>query len=226
MGLKGKVRLYEKDENGEFTKFIRESPNLYVDDGKELTLDFLWGLMSWWNPMEAHLYTSSNIGWDVDRYMGFGECMFNNASIERATSIDGVPTGNELDYPVESTFLISPEDSFLSREVGNRVLVSATRRDQTVEIAITVSVPSDLPAGTELREFAMFLKSSGPTHDPSLVETQKPYSMVCRSAIYGTGFYNSLGPCDQGDSGATLCYYDDYYDVQEDIQLRWLFGEL
>lgn len=226
MGFKGKIKIYEKDEHGDFTKFIRESPNLFVDDGKELTLDYLWGLVSWWNPMEQNLYGSGNVGWDTKRYMGFGTCMFNNASFERASGWEGIPSGNEYDYPVDATYLVSPEDSFLSKETGTRILVDATRTDQTVEIAITVTVPGYLTAGTKLREFGMFLKSAGPNHDPSLVDNQKPYSIVCRSVISGSGWYNSLGPCAKTDPGAKLCYFDDPYEVNDDIQLRWVFGEL
>jgi len=226
MKFKGKVRVYERDEHGEFTKFVRESPNLWVDDGKELTLDFLWGLLSWWNPQTS--YAAGEGLWDQPRYLGLGESMFANASFERASGIDAIASGDEYDYQVAETYLVSPEDSYLSAEIGSRTEVEVTRRDQTVEIRDTILVPEDIAAGLEVREFAAFLKSTvgTPTHDPSLHDDSKPYAMLCRSALFGTGYYNELGPCLPTASGAELCYYDDPYTTQDDIQLLWIFGEM
>jgi len=226
MKFQGKVKIWGKDENGDFTKLLRESPNLWVDDGKELTLDFLWGLQSWWNPLDQGSYDSGNIGWGISRFVGVGECMFNNSSFERASGTMGIPSGTELSYPVESTFLVSPEDSFLSNEIGNRVEVECIRRDQTVEISAILQVPSDIPSSTYVREFGMFLASSGPAHDPSGYEPDRPNAMICRSALYDTGWYNEGGPCNEEDSGATFCYIDDPYFVDDDIRFTWIFGEL
>ena len=226
MKPKGIVKIYEKDEEGNFTKLVKTSPNLFVDDGKELMLDYLLGIKSWWNPLEQTEYGSGNVGWNTTRYIGLGTMMFNNSSFERASGIEGIPTGEEYSYPVDSTFLVSPEDSFLSKEVGNRVAVSCTRRDQTVEITALVQVPSDIPYGTKIREFGLFLKSTGPNHDPSQHEASKPYAMICRSALYDTGWYNESGPCNKDDSGAKVCYSDDYYEVIDDIHLEWEFGEI
>ena len=159
--MKGKVKVWGKDEEGEYTKLLVETKNLWVDDGKELTLDFLFGLKSWWNPLDQGDYGSGNIGWDIHRYIGFGECMFNNASFERASGVYGVPSGEELDYPVATTFLVSPEDSFLSAELGNRVEVTCTREDQVVSISALVQVPSDVPTSSNVREFAYLDLKSG-----------------------------------------------------------------
>ncbi|MHA1408727.1 MAG: hypothetical protein ACTSQY_00165 [Candidatus Odinarchaeia archaeon] len=222
--FEGKVKIYEKDENGDYTKLIKTSKNLWVDDGKELVLDFLWGLKSWWNPKDS--YSGGDSGWNTNRYVGFGDCMFSNKSFERASGIKGVPSGEEYDYKVSNTYLVSPEDSFLSNEVGNRIKTSITRRDQAVEITATIDVPGDLPVNTEIREFAMFLDSTGPIRDPSLDENSKKYTMICRSALYGTGYYNQYGACDPDDTGAELCYYDDPYIATDDVQLVWIFGEL
>jgi len=227
MKFEGKVRIYEKDEKGEFTKFVRESKNLWVDDSKELTLDFLWGLKSWWNPKDQEEYAGGDSGWDTVRYVGVGESMFANASFERASGIDGIPSGDEYDYQVAETYLVSPEDSFLSAEITTlRPSLTITRRDQTVEIRTTVSVPGNVDLGEEIREFAMFLKSTGPSRDPSLHETSKSSCMLCRSALFGTGYYNESGPCASGDEGAKMCYYDDPYTTTDDIELLWIFGEL
>lgn len=225
MNFKGKVRIYEKDEKGEYTKFIREYSNLWVDDSKELTLDFLWGRKSWWNPLDQEAYVGGDSGWNTVRYLGLGECMFSNASFERASGIDGVASGDEYDYPVVDTYLVSPEDSFLSNEIGNRSVLSITRRDQTVEISTIINVPGDIDVGESIREFAMFLKASGPTRDPSLHDASKPYTMLCRSAVFGTGYYDAGGPAIKGDPGVELCYYDDPYITQDDIELLWIFGE-
>lgn len=225
MNFKGKVRIYERDEKGEFTKFVRESPNLWVDDSKELTLDFLWGLKSWWNPKDQEDYVGGDSGWDTVRYLGLGESMFANASFERASGINGVASGDEYNYPVADIYLVSPEDSFLSKEIGSRSTLNATRRDQTVEITTIIQVPGDIDVGENIREFAMFLKSAGPNHDPSLHDASKPYTTLCRSAVFGTGYYDESGPAIKGDPGAKLCYYDDPYVTQDDIRLLWIFGE-
>jgi len=224
--MQGKVRVLGKDENGEYNRVLVETKNLWVDDGKELTLDFLFGLKSWWNPLDQGDYGSGNVGWDIHRYIGFGECMFNNSSFERASGIYGVPSGEELDFPVATTFLVSPEDSFLSAEIGNRVEVSCTRTDQTIEISALVQIPSDIPASESIREFAIFLQDNGPTHDPSLLDSDKPKSIICRASIFGTGWYNEGGLCSEFDAGATLCYYDNPFITDSDIKLQWLFGEI
>jgi len=227
MEFKGKVRLKERDENGEFTKFVRESPNLWVDDGKELALDFLWGIKSWWNPQNQALYVGGDSGWDTTRELGLGESMFANASFERASGINGIATGDEYDYPVADVYLVSPEDSFLSNElVGARSTITVTRRDQTVEISTVINVPGNVSVGASIREFGMFLQKTGPTRDPSLNEASKPYSMLCRSALFGSGYYNSSGICDPSADGAKLCYYDDPYLANDDVELTWIFGEL
>ena len=126
--------------------------------------------------------------------------------------------------------MVEPEDSYLSKEIGNRVLCVITRRDQSVEIRANIQVPSDVPSGTRLREFGTFLRQTGPSRDPSLVNAQKPYAMLCRSALYGTGWYREIGgvsvPCSETDVGAVLCYEDDPYIVTKDVILRWRFGEL
>lgn len=226
MKFKGKVRVYERDEKGEFTKFVKESPNLWVDDGKELTLDFLWGLMSWWNPKDQEDYVGGDSGWNTPRKLGLGECMFANASFERASGIYGIASGDEYDYPIAETYLVSPEDSFLSNEIGsNRPTINATRRDQTVEITTVIQIPGDVPIGENIREFSMFLQGSGPSKDPSLHDASKPYTMLCRSALFGSGWYDENGPCDPTDIGAKLCYSDDPYYTQSDIELLWIFGE-
>jgi len=226
MKFEGKVKIFERDEKGEFTKFVRESPNLWVDDAKELTLDFLWGLVSWWNPKDQSEYVGGDSGWDTPRSLGLGECMFANASFERASGIKGIASGDEYNYQVAETYLVSPEDSFLSMELGSRSTLSILRRDQTVEMRVTIQVPGDIGVGEEIREFSSFLKAVGPTRDPSLHDASKPYTMLCRSAIFGTGYYDENGPVDPVDPGAKLCYYDDPYVTTDDIELLWIFGEL
>jgi hypothetical protein len=231
MVLKGKLELYEKDDIGEYTKLVRTSPNLYVDDGKELALDFLFGIQSWWNPLPQASYGSGNIGWDTNRYIGIGLCMFNNSSAERAAGLNAIATGTECSYTVAETYLVDPEDSYLSREVTTtRVVSVCTRRDQSVEIKGFINVPGNIPNPTVIREFAMFLGATGPLHDPSYIESSRPDSMICRSSLYGTGWYHTSGgacvPCDPTDSGAELCYFDDPYNATDDVQFRWVFGEL
>jgi len=230
LDFRGEIEIYESEEDYELGNYVRKVKNLYLDDGKELTLDFLLGLKSWWNPLDQEDYTSINTRWDTKRYMGFGTCMFSNSSFARASGIEGIGSGTECQFKVEDTWLVEPEDSYLSKEVGSRVLIQATRRDQTVEMKVNVQVPGDLPVGTMLREFLISLQNSGPTRDPSLVDDQKPFSAVCRSALAGTGWFSRDSgvclPCGSTDPGATLCYYDDPYEVNTDIILRYKFGEL
>ena len=217
--MKGIVERWARDEVGEFTVFLGKSPNLWVDDGRELTLDWLFGIDSWLDG-----------DWNTERWMGCGTCMFNNESFERASGMDAIATGQECNYSVLETYLVNPEDSFLSREVGQRVQITVTRRDQTVEMAAIINVPGDVPVGTDLREFGVFLKRTGPTNDPSYHAASKMRTMICRTALYGTGYYatGATGICasiGSGGAGAELCYYDEPYHATGDVQLRWKFGE-
>jgi len=87
LNFKGSIEIYESEEDYKLGKYVRKSPNLYVDDGKELTLDMLFGLMSWWNPKEREEYDGTNSEWDTSRYMGYGTSMFSNSSFARASGI-------------------------------------------------------------------------------------------------------------------------------------------
>lgn len=217
----GKVEKWGRDENGYFTVYLGENNNLFVDDGKEATLDALFG----------HRGGRSRADWwdDEKRYIGPGICMFNNESFERASGMNAIPSGQECNYPVNSTMLVSPEDSFLSREIGQRIGVTPTRRDQTVELWAIINVPGDVPIGTEVREWGIFCKRSGPSNDPSYFDEVKSHTMICRCTEKGTGYFvTSGGTCTRvgsGVTGAVLCYYDDPWIASGDIQLRWKFGE-
>jgi len=61
----------------------------------------------------------------------------------------------------------------------------------------------------------LFLKSTGPTADPSLIETEKPSAMLCRSSLWGSGV-----------CGVTGVYTDDPLIANDDIEIRWKFGEI
>ncbi len=224
---KGRQRIKQKNKEGNWEKWSKWYPNLFVDDGIELTEDFLFGLKSWWNPQDQSEYVGGDSGWDTVRYVQPGVSMFNNASPERATGLDGIPVGNEYDYPVDDTWLVSPEDSFISHATGSRVVLNATRRDQTVEFSVSFNVPGDIPIGTNIRELGIFLGSTGPTKDPSNSEAQKSKSMVCRSTISSTGYYNAAGATGiQGQAGFQLCHVDEPLTVTNDIEVQWEFGEL
>lgn len=191
---------------------FRRHPNLLVDDGKEYILDFFAGIKSWHSPSSTG---SGAVGlMTFERKGAIGTCIFNNSSTERAAGTYGIATGS-CAYPIASTLLVSPEDSTLSNEVGTRVTLTATRRDQTVEFVGTFQVPGNIPSGTKVREFGLFLGSSGPTGDPSFFDAQKPYSMLCRSVLWGSGY-----------CGVTGVYADDPITANDDIELRWKFGEL
>lgn len=222
MGFGGILEQYERDENGEFTVLVKRSKNLFVDDGKEAALDALFGYTGgrskadWWNT--------------ENRYIGYGICCFDNESFERASGMNAIPSGSECDYPVETTMLVSPEDSFLSREIGQRTGVTPTRRDQTVELSAVINVPGDIPVGTQVREFGIFAATRGPFNDPSNFDSQKPRVMICRTTQVGTGYFCSSGascvPCASGASGAMLCYTDDPWIATGDRKLYWKFGEI
>lgn len=220
--FEGELWQYEKDENGEFTILVKKSKNLFVDDGKEAALDALFGYRGgrskadWWN--------------SENRYIGYGTCCFNNESFERASGMNAIPSGSECDYPVETTMFVSPEDSFLSREVGNRTGVTPTRIDQSVELSAVINVPGDIPAGTLVREFAIFAAMQGPFQDPSNFDSQKSRVMICRTVNVGTGYFGASGSScvsvASGASGATLCYYDEPWIASGDRKLYWKFGEI
>jgi len=212
MKFKGLVTSNKIKKNGERYEH-RKHPNLLVDDGKEYILDGFAGIKSWHNLGAAG---SGAVGLlTFKRYGGAGTCMFNNSSSERAVGTQGIPSGQICNYPIGSTILVSPEDSNLSNEVGSRVVLTARRVDQTVEFIGRFNVPADIPSGTEIREFGLFLKSTGPTADPSLIETEKPSAMLCRSSLWGSGV-----------CGVTGVYTDDPLIANDDIEIRWKFGEI
>ena len=130
IGFKGEVESWKVKKNGVRYNY-RKHPNLLVDDAIEYILDFVAGRKSWHEPSA----TVSGVGglFSFTRYGGAGICMFNNASIEARTGKNGI-TGADF-YPLTTTVLVSPEDSFLSNEVGSRVQVTAKRRDQTTHSA-------------------------------------------------------------------------------------------
>jgi len=191
----------------------RKYPNLLVDDGKEYILDFLAGIKSW---HKVSATESGVIGLlTFNRWGALGISMFNNASVDRAVGRNGIPTGLQCNYPIASTVLVSPEDSTLSNQIGNRVALTASRRDQTVEFVGKFEVPGNIPSGSQIREFGLFLKSTGPTADPSLVEAQKKSSMLCRVSLWGSGV-----------CGVEPVYTDSPLVATDDIEIRWKFGEL
>lgn len=227
MVLKGRVRFRQRKENNEWGGWSGWRPNLFVDDGKELTLDFLFGLLSWWNPKDQGDYVGGDSGWNTVRYVQVGDMMFNNQSFERGSGMKGIPSGSEYNYKIEDTFLVSPEDSFLSSPVGSRVVLDAERVDQHVHFRAIFDCPGDIPTGTQIREIGVFLRATGPINDPSQHEASKPYTMICRSSRFGTGYYNSEGATGQeGQEGYEPCFNDDPIFALSDTELEWEFGDV
>lgn len=219
MRLKGLVESNNINKKGIRYNY-RKHPNLLVDDGKEYILDFFGGIKSWHNPTETGAIATGLL--TFQRWGAAGESMFSNASRERAIGQNGIPTGIVCNYPVGQTVLVNPEDSFLSNEVGLRRQLTVTRRDQTLEFICRFRVPGDIPSGTELREFGLFLKSTGPLADPTLVDSQKPFTMLCRSALWGSGVCGLTGNINYGQS----IYTDNPLVANDDVEIRWKFGEL
>jgi len=213
-GLEGSVEFWKVKKDG--TKVLwGERSNLLVDDGKEYILDFFGGRKTWHDPKDPGAYGTGNVGlWNWTRYAAAGKCIFNNSSQERANGQNAIPSGS-CAYPISETLLVSPEDSTLSREVGNRIVLSVDRRDQTLEFTGRFNVPGDLPTGVKIREWGLFLGSSGPAHDPSYHEASKSSSMLCRVSVYGSGVCSGTG-----------VYIDEPLVADEDIEIRWKFGEL
>ena len=225
--LKERQRRRQKNKDGKWEKWSDWYPNLFVDDGIEATLDFLFGLKSWWNPKDQGDYAGGDSGWNTVRKSRAGVSMFNNSSAERATGLDGIPAGQEYNYQVSNTWLVSPEDSFLSRPTGLSVTPIITRRDQTVEFTIKFNVPGDIPSGTPVREIAIFFDTDGPTKDPSHSDADKPKTMVARSVYGNTGYFDVGGATGaQGTPGFELCYTDAPLNVTTDIEIQYEFGEL
>jgi hypothetical protein len=213
MKFKGLVEISNVRKDGSRYN-IREYPNLLVDDGKEYILDFLAGIKSWHKPAATG---SGVVGlMTFERFGAVGLSMFNNSSVDRAAGRDGILTGIQCNYPIASTILVSPEDSTLSNEVGTRIQLTATRRDQTVEFVGRFEVPGNLASGTQIREFGLFLQSTGPTSDPSLIEDQKNRTMLCRTSLWGSGV------C----AGPIPIYTDRPLTANDDVEIRWKFGEL
>ena len=210
-GFKGIV-FYNKRKKCGLRYDFGKTRNLLVDDGHEYILDFFAGLKSWHSPAAAG---SGAVGLlTYVRQGGLGLCMFNNASEERVAGTNGIPSGS-CSYPTLSTVLVSPEDSTLSNEVGSRVALTARRVDQTVEFYGKFEVPGDLPAGSRIREFGLFLQATGPTADPSFIDAEKPSAMLCRTALWGSGV-----------CGTTGVYIDSPLIATDDIEIRWKFGEI
>jgi len=210
--LKGLVEVNTIHKDGR-RENIGHYPNLLVDDGKEYILDFFGGLKSWHNPSATASGTAGLM--TFKRYGALGDSMFHNSSVQRAQGLKGIPTGAQEDYPIVDTQLVSPEDSFLSSEIGNRVQLTVTRRDQTLEFVGRFLVPGDIPSGTQVREFGLFLRSTGPVNDPSFSDLSKPNTMLCRTVLWGSGVV-----------GGTGVYTDNPLTALDDIEIRWKFGEL
>lgn len=228
--MKGEVEWYAKDKEGNWY-LTKKGPNLFVDDGKELALDFMFGRKSWWNPDITENYEpqgSETAEWKARVYLGIGECMFNNASKNTRNGTYAIPSGSQYDYQVSNTWLVSPEDSFLSSELsGTRGSLSVTRRDQQVEMSLTIEPDVHAPNGSYIRECGVFLSSEGPDEDPSLRDVDKPKAMICRSALFDTGYFDAAGNSyTEAGSGIELCYDNDPVLLDEEIKLRWTFGEL
>lgn len=211
--LKGLVEINKVRKNGERYDF-RKFPNLLVDDGKEYILDFFGGIKSWHKPQSSYSSGIQDL-WTWKRFAEMGTCMFNNASTERRDGTYGVPSGQQCSYPISDIVLVSPEDSFLSNSVGNRIQLTVRRIDQTLEFIGKFEVPGNIPSGTLIREFGLFLKHTGPIIDPSFLEGQKPHSMLCRTSLWGSGV-----------CGGTGVYTDNPLTATDDIEIRWKFGEL
>lgn len=213
--IKGEVQYNFVKKDG--TKYgFGKFPNMRVDDGTEYLLDFFAGIATWHNysSNRATYGTGQTELWDKRRWVGLGTCMFNNSSEERVSGLQGIPSGN-TSYTIADTDLVSVEDSTLSNEVGSRVQATPDRTDQTAELYALFDVPGDIPSGTEIREFGLFLSDSGPNHDPSNHDQCKPKAMLCRSVRYGTGMI-----------GGTGYYTDDPLIANDDIQIRWKVGEV
>ena len=207
----GEIDFNKIRKNGERYDFRKKS-NLLVDDGKEYILDFFAGLKSWHNISATESGATKLL--TFERRAGVGICMFNNASSERVDGTNGIP-GSGCDYPILLTELVSPEDSVLSNEIGSRIVLTATRRDQTVEFVGKFVVPGDIPSGSEIREFGLFLGPTGPVGDPSFHDSYKHNTMLCRAVLFGTGVCVGSG-----------VYIDDPLVANDDIEFRWKFGEL
>lgn len=211
--LKGLVEINKIDKNGKRYDH-REYPNLLVDDGKEYILDGFGGRKTWHKPQASYVSGVVDL-WSWKRFAQIGICMFNNASPERAAGTNGIPSGQICNYPISNTILVNSEDSFLSNPVGNRIQLTVRRVDQTLEFIGTFEVPGNIPSGTEIRELGLFLKHTGPTEDPSFVESQKPSSMLCRTVLWGSN-----------TCGITGVYTDSPLVANDNIEIRWKFGEL
>lgn len=227
--FEGKVEIFKKI-NGEW-HLVKKTKNLFVDDGKELTLDLLFGRMSWWNPQTTESYIpdgAETAEWNTRRYLGLGECMFNNSSQNTRNGIYEIQSGANFDYPIEDTWLVNPEDSFLSKELsGNRAVLDITRRDQQVEMACTITPGVEAPQYSYIREVGVFLSGNGPAEDPSLVDAYKEAAMICRAALWDSGYFDISGnEYDEEISGAVLCYKNDPHYFDSETKFRWTFGEL
>lgn len=211
--LKGLVEINKVKKNGKRYDY-REYPNLLVDDGKEYILDGFGGIKTWHKPQTSYSSGVEDL-WSWKRFAQMGICMFNNASPERAAGTNGIGSGVISNYPIVDTMLVSPEDSFLSKGVGNRIQLEVRRVDQTLEFIGKFEVPGNVPSGAQIRELGLFMKHTGPTEDPSFLESQKPSSMLCRTVLWGSGVI-----------GGTGFYADSPLIATDDIEIRWKFGEL
>ena len=209
--LKGLVEINKVKKNGKRYDF-RKYPNLLVDDGKEYILDGFGGIKTWHKPQSSYVSGVEDL-WNWKRFAQVGICMFNNASAERAAGTNAV--SGATSYPISDTVLVSPEDSFLSNAVGNRIRLSVRRVDQTLEFLGNFEVPGNIESGVEIRELGLFLRKTGPTVDPSFLESQKPYSMLCRTVLWGSGYVTGTG-----------YYADSPLVATDDIEIRWKFGDI
>ena len=206
----GKFEIFEHI-SGDLVK-ISEQQNRIVYDGREATLDFLFGIETWFSgasgydgsgPASGHWtpYRTVAVGTVSDDNIGF---LSTNGWLDGGSGISGTSVntsaGNFAHFP-------NLNDHYMSSIVSGGSPANANvgtgyfykEADKIVRVGRTISIEATftthptpafgtatvIPEGTELRELGVFF-GINPTGviTPSTDRSVRPITMLCRSTRY------------------------------------------
>lgn len=233
----GKFEIYE-NISGELIK-IAEQENRIVYDGREATLDFIFGLETWFSgasgydgslPASGHWtpYRTLAIGTLADDNIGFLSAngwLSGNGGIS-GTSV-GTSEGNLSHFPnlndhYMSTIVSGSKANF---NVGSGYFFKEPdkmiRVGRTISVEATFATHADpaqgtatiIPEGTDIRELGIFF-GINPTGaiTPATDRSARPLTMLCRSVRYEISGAKVIdNPITAGSN---------------DITVRYTFGDL
>lgn len=225
--FKGKFEVFEKE------KFLGDSPNRLLYDGREFIIDFAFGIETWFSGVAGYDGSTAASGhWHPERVIAIGTVADDNdgwfadqgwLSAGSGLSADMIGTGSDA-----FAHLPNLTDSYMSSAVSGTYgdgyntgisyfykeadRVVRVGRQVTIEATFTTTAgvgnKTVIPEGTELREFGIFLGLE-PTGiiSPSTVRADRPIAMTNKSTRYQvSGGFIQDNPITVGSNDITIRY--------------------